>query len=224
MAATVRNGKQDHHVSGTPFDLAAARTGKPKARVPEILIGTFLVALFALAGAWFYSTSTQTTSFVALRENVTRGQVISAEQLTVHELNTEAPILGIPGGEFVSIVGKVALADMSIGTLVTEDQFSEKAQIPAGFGIVGLDLAPGEFPTFSLRPGDRVRVIVLPRGGDALAPRAVEVIDDDVQVLEVVEGGGRDRFISLTMNADLADQVAAADSEDRIRLIQVAGE
>lgn len=224
MAATVRDGKQDQHVSGTPFDLAATRTAKPKARVPEILVGTFLVALFALAGAWFYSTSTQTRSYVALRENVTRGQVISEDQLTVHELNTEAPILGIPGGEFGSVVGKVALADMRIGTLVTQHQFAEKAKIPAGFGIVGLDLAPGEYPTLSLRPGDRVRVIVLPRGGDTLPSQAVQVIDDDVEVLEVVDGGGRDRFISLTLSADLADQVATADSEDRVRLIQVAGE
>ncbi|MGI9596194.1 MAG: SAF domain-containing protein [Acidimicrobiales bacterium] len=223
MAATVQNGKQDDLVSGTPFDLAAAQTGKAKSRVPEILVGTFLVALFALAGAWFYSTSTQSTAYVALREDVVRGQVISELQLTVYELNTEAPIRGIRGVDFATIVGEVALADMQAGTLVTEDQFAEKSQIPSGFGIVGLDLSPGEFPTLSLRPGDRVRVVIMPKGGDVTDPESVVVVDDDVEVVEVVDGGSRDRFISLTMPAALADQVAAADSEDRIRLIQVPG-
>ncbi len=219
MAATVRTGEKDDLVGGTPFDLVTAQTGRPKRRVPEILVGTFLVALFALAGAWFYSTSTESTTYVALREDVTRGQVITEQQLTVYELNTEAPIRGLGAADVASVIGQVALADLRAGTLVTRDQFVETAEIAAGFGVVGLDLSPGEYPTLSLRPGDRVRVVVLPRGGDVLDP--VAVVDANAEVVEVVVGSGSDRFISLTLPAELADQVAAADAEDRIRLIQV---
>ncbi len=221
MAATVRTGAKEDPVGGTPFDLSTARAGTAKRRVPEILVGTFLVSLFALAGAWFYSTSTESTAYVALREDVTRGQVIAEQQLTTYELNTEAPIRGVGAAEATSIVGQVALADLRAGTLITRDQFAEKAQIAAGFGVVGLDLSPGEFPTSSLRPGDRVRVVILPRRGDVVDQAAVAVVDTNAEVVEVVGGSGSDRFISLTMRAELADQVAAADAEDRIRLIQV---
>ncbi|MGI9598218.1 MAG: hypothetical protein ACR2QK_18790, partial [Acidimicrobiales bacterium] len=88
MAATVQNGKQDDLVSGTPFDLAAAQTGKAKSRVPEILVGTFLIALFALAGAWFYSTSTQSTNYLALRQGIKRGEVVANQDLTTYEIST----------------------------------------------------------------------------------------------------------------------------------------
>lgn len=224
MAATVQGGNDNDLMTGTPFDLASAQTGKAKSRVPEILAGTLLVAIFALAGAWFYSTSTQTTAYVALRQDVTRGQVITEADLTFYELNTEAPLLGVRASDVASVVGEVALTDMRAGTLITVDQFAESSQIPPGNGVVGLDLSPGEFPTFSLRPGDRVRIVITPTAGAPPVPESIILIDDDVEVVSVVGGDTeRNRFISLTLPAQLADQVAAADSQDRVRLIQVPG-
>ena len=223
MAATVQGGKQNDLVNGTPFDLAAAQTGKAKSRVPELLVGTFLVAVFALAGAWFYSTSTRTTAYVALRQDVSRGHVITRDDLTFYELSTDAPLLGIRADQFSSVVGEVAVTDLRAGTLITADQFTTGSQIPAGHGIVGLDLAPGEFPTFALRPGDRVRVAIMPQDGEVPLPEAVIVVDDDVEVVAVSDDGGRGRFVSLSLPAELADQVAAGDAQGRVRLIQVPG-
>lgn len=223
MAASVRGDRQENVLDGTPFDLAAAQTGKPKSRVPEMLVGTFLVALFALAGAWFYSTSTQSTSYLAIRQDVQRGAVITNEDLSVFQITTDAPLVGTSNLALSSVVGKVALVDMKVGTLITENHLADKAQIPRGQGIVGLDLAPGEFPTFSLRPGDRVRVVIMPAGSASLSSEDISVVGDDVEVVEVATGNGRERFISLSLSAELADLVAAADSQDRVRLVQVPG-
>ena len=221
MAATVRGDRRDDLVGGTPFDLAAAQSAKRRGRVPEILVGTFLVALFALAGAWFYSTSTRSTGYLALRQDVQRGEIIESGDLTVYDVSTDAPLLGIRTSETALVIGKVALSDMKIGTLITADHFADKAQIPDGSGIVGLELAPGEFPTLSLRPGDRVRVVIIPEANLVSEAGQIVVAADSVEVVEVVETGGRARFISLTMPTELADRVVAADSQDRVRLIQV---
>ena len=223
MAATVQTDKQSGMVSGTPFDLAANQAGKGKSRVPEILVGTFLVAVFALAGAWFYSTSTSTTSYVVLRQDVSRGAVITRDQLTTYELNADVPVRGVAAAELQSIIGELALVDLKVGTVITRDQLASKARIPQGYGLVGLDLSPGQFPSLSLRPGDRVRIVLMPEGIVDLTPGSVPVIDEDVEVVEVVEDAGASRFITLALPEELADLVTVADAGDRIRLIQVPG-
>ena len=223
MAASVRDGRRENLGDGTPFDLGASQAGGSKSRVPEILVGTFLVALFALGGAWFYAQSTQSTGYLALSTDVQRGQEIALSDLTVFDISTESPLRATPNISSESVVGKIALVDMAAGTLITVEQLADAAQIPAGQGIVGLALSPGEYPTRSLRPGDVVRVAVMPPGGQDLTTAEVAVVDSAATVVEVAETGGDELFISLTLPSDLADQVAAADSQDRVRLIQVSG-
>lgn len=222
MAATFRGERHDVELGDGPFDLATADAARARSRLPEVLVGTLLVALFALAGAWFYATSTVSVGYLALREDVARGEIIERTDLTVYELTTDAPIRALRAAAAVEIVGKVALADLATGTLITAEQFADTADIPPGSGVVGLDLDPGEFPSFSLRPGDRVRVVRVATGpaGTGGDP---EVLADGVEVVEVVEGGGRGRFVSLSVDLDIADRVAVAAASNEVRLIQVSG-
>lgn len=222
MAATVRGDQRQSELGDGPFDLASTTTARPRSRLPEILVGTLLVALFALAGAWFYSTSTTRVGYLALRQDVTRGEVVERSDLTVYQLNTDAPIRAVRAASFDQIVGKVALVDLSAGTLITAEQVADTAEVPAGSGIVGLDLGPGEIPSFSLRPGDRVRVLAVDAsaraGGDG-----PEVLADGVEIVEVGDGNGRGRFVAVVLETELADRVAEAAARGEVRLIQVAG-
>ncbi len=223
MAASVRENNQEAFLEGTPFDLAATQTGKSKSRVPEILVGTFLVALFALGGAWFYSTSTSSKNYLALQNQVQRGEIVEFADLVTFQVASDATINATSNLDAELIVGKVALVDMKPGTLITESHLADQTQIPAGQGIVGMDLSPGEYPTFSLRPGDLVRVIITPNNTTELGPdTAIFVVDDEVEVVEV-DGDGESRFISLVMDQELADLVSVAVAGDRVRLIQVPG-
>lgn len=220
MAATAQSGNRgDDLVGGTPFDLGSAQTTKQKTRVPEILLGTFLVAVFALGGAWFYSTSTSSERFVALRAPVQRGQQIEAIDLVFFEIRTDEDIEAIPAADYLDIVGRLAVTDMAAGTLLTPGQFTDQADIADGFGIVGLALETGEYPTVGLRPGDWVRVVGVPRSGEGNA--AAEVLAERVQVVEVVGDAAGARFVSLTMDTTTADLVASVEAEGRVRLIQV---
>ena len=221
MAATVRSSKHDDLVEGTPFDLGAASGVRSRSRVPELLIGTLMVAVFALAGAWFHSTSTARIGYVALRQDVARGEVIEQADLTVYELATDAPIQAIRASDAGRVVGMVARADLGVGTLVSDDLVAGTVGIPQGSGVVGLDLAPGESPSRALRAGDRVRVVLLPDGGGG-STDSVVVIAESAEVVDVVDVGGRGRFVALGLEAGLADRVAAGHARDRIRLIQVS--
>lgn len=222
MAATAQSGKRgDDLVNGTPFDLGSAQTTKPKTRVPEILLGTFLVAVFALAGAWFYSTSTRADAYVALRSPIQRGQEVSGSDLISFEINTDEEIEAIAWREASTIVGKVAVTDLAVGTLVAPGHFSDRADIAEGFGIVGLALETGEYPTFGIRSGDWVRVVAVPDNNSNEVNPPADVLAERVQVVEVATEAGTARFISLTMDTATADLVAAVEADGRVRLIQV---
>ncbi len=222
MAATAQSGKRgDDLVSGTPFDLGSAQTTKPKTRVPEILLGTFLIAVFALAGAWFNSNSTQSESFVGLRNTRQRGQEIQATDLIRFDVNGDERIVAIEWRDATTIVGKLAATDLAAGTLLTPGYFTDQADIADGFGIVGLSLDVGEYPTSGIRAGDWVRVLAVPTTSGGQIVPAPETIIDRAQIVEVAALAGTARFVSLTTETAVADLVASVESEGRIRLIQV---
>lgn len=222
MAATAQSGRRgDDLVSGTPFDLGSAQTTKPKTRVPEILLGTFLIAIFALAGAWFYSTSTQSESFVGLRNTVQRGQEIQATDLIRFEVNGDERIVAIEWRDAATIVGKLAAADLTAGTLATPGYFTDQADIADGFGIVGLSLDVGEYPTSGIRAGDWVRVVAVPPSSAGQTVPPPETIVARAQIVEVAALAGTGRFVSLTTETAIADLVASVEAEGRVRLIQI---
>ena len=222
MAATAQSGKRtDDLVSGTPFDLGSTNTGTGRTRVPEILLGTFLVAVFALAGAWFYSSSTQSTSYVTLLADVQRGEEIVAENLTRIEVSGDDTLQAVRWSDAGTIVGRLAITDLSRGSLVTPGLFTDQADIAPGFGIVGLALGAAEYPTTGIRPGDWVRVVAVPGSGAGDENQPATVLADRVQIVEVVTTGGSERFVSLTMETATADVVAAVEADGRVRLIQI---
>lgn len=206
-----------------PFDLAPPDTGTGRSRWPELTLGLLIVGVFALAGAWFYSNASAAEQVLALRGPIERGAVLTNSDLVIVDVSSEDAINTLGSELGATIVGNIALTDLSAGTLVTPDMFASRAAIAVGDGVVGLALAPGQFPTLSLRPGDVVRVVETPRQGDeATAQRVL------VEVAEVVDvspiGVQGQLFISLSMTTSEADGVSAAASQDRVRLIQIGEE
>ncbi len=218
MAATVRGERREAGIGDDPFDLASADVNRARSRLPEVLVGALLVAVFALAGAWFYSTSTARVGYLAFRQSVERGDVVERADLVVYQLATDAPIAAMRASQLDEIVGKVALVDLAQGTLATTQHVADAADIPDGWGVVGLDLGPGEIPSFSLRPGHRVRVIDV---GEATTDGAPVVLAEAAEIVEVADGNGRGRFIAITLEAAEGDRVVVAAARGDVRLIQV---
>ena len=205
------------------FNLDPPASGPVRSRWPELSLGMLVVAVFALAGAWFYSNASETDAVLALRNPVERGAVITAEDLAVVEIASEDQLNLLASTQSGQVVGQIALTDLTSGTLITLELFAERAAIESGSGVVGLALDPGEFPTLSLRPGDVVRVVETPRQGDDATGDTVLV--EIAEVVDVAPIGVQNQlFISLSMTTAEADAVAAAGSQDRVRLIQIAGD
>ena len=205
------------------FELEPPPEGPARTRWPEITLGVMVVAVFALAGAWFYSSVSDADAVLALRNPVDRGQIITNNDLVVVEVATEDQLNTLSREQAPAIVGQIAMTDLSAGTLVSADLFASRAAIADGNGVVGLALDPGEYPTLALRPGDLVRVVETPRQGEATD--AENVLVEVAEVVDVAVIGVQNQlFVSLSMTTAEADTVAAADSQDRVRLIQVAGD
>jgi hypothetical protein len=190
-----------------------------------LLIAVFLVAVCALAGVVLFSRAAARDPILALANPVQRGQVIGSGDLMVVYVATDDPITSLPAEAAAGLEGSTAVADLEAGTIVTGAHFVSTGLLNVGEGVVGLALAPGEYPTPLLSPGDVVDVVLTaggPSGSDAATTGervvgAAEVFD----VAELGTQGGR--FISLRMPAGAAVEVAGAAAAGRVRLVLVAG-
>jgi hypothetical protein len=208
-------------------ELAAPQAQRRRVRPGEVILGVFLVVVFALAGVVWSISGTTRRQVLALRHDVGRGVVVRAEDLRVIELATDAQLATVAVNDSTRVVGRSASTDLPAGTVVTPELFVSTAQIPAGQAVVGLRLEPGELPSSTLRPGDVVDVILTGKAGDAtVAGRPGEgvVLVRAVPVTDIVTDGDQGRrFVSLTVSDSDAAKVSAAAAQKQVRLAQVPG-
>ena len=196
-----------------------------RVQVPQLLIAVFLVAVCALAGVVLFSRAAARDPILALANPVQRGQVIASGDLMVVYVATDDPITSLPSEAAAELAGSTAVADLEAGTIVTGAHFVSTGLLDAGEGVVGLALAPGEYPTPLLSPGDVVDVVLTARASSGPdAATTGERVVGAAEVFDVAELGTQGgRFISLRMPAGAAVEVAGAAAAGRVRLVLVAG-
>jgi hypothetical protein len=177
----------------------------------------FLVAFSALVAVVLFSGASAREPVLALANQVNRGQVVAMEDLMVVYVASDDPIATLSSEEASSLVGLTAVADLPAGTIVTSAHLASRNLIGEGEGVVGMALAPGEYPTLSLAPGDRVEIVVTDGTGGGRVIASADVFD----VTELGVQG--ERFVSLRLPADLTAGVAAAVEAGQVRLVLVAG-
>lgn len=188
-----------------------------KVQVPQLVVAVLVVAVSALVGVVLFSQAAAREPVVALASAVERGQVLTNDDLRVVYVGTDAPIAAVSPDEARSLLGLVAAVDLEADTLVTPGLFVGRSSLGADEAVVGLALAPGEYPSLQLAAGDAVDVVDTETAGEVLASAA--------EVFDVAELGTQgERFVSLRMPSDTATVVAsAANDPGRIRLVMVAG-
>ena len=205
----------------SPFRLEPPRR---KVQVPQLVIAVFLVAVSALAAVVLFSRVAAREPILALANPVERGQVIASDDLMVVYVATDDPITSLSSEAAVGLVGLTAVADFDAGTILTPAHLVSRSLLDAGEGVVGLALAPGEYPTPLLAPGDVVDVVVTNRGPFEPDAVAADNVIASAVVFDVAELGTQgELFISLRMPAEKAAEVAVAAAEDRVRLVLVVG-
>jgi hypothetical protein len=117
--------------------------------------------------AWFIVASLRdTTQVVALRHDVPRGAVISADDLVIAEILPDPALEGVPASRMAELVGKRAAVDLSAGGLLSPVALVDSVTPGPGESVVGLALGPGQLPVTPLLNGDRVRIVSTPRDQD----------------------------------------------------------
>lgn len=214
------SGNGDRQSDG-PFRLEAPRR---KVAVPQLLVAVFLVAVSALAAVVLFSRAAAREPVLALAQPVERGQIITSDDLQIVYVATDDPISSLSSDSATSLVGLTAVADLEPGTILTPAHFVSRSLLDAGEGVVGMALAPGEYPTLLLAPGDRVDVVLTDRGPAEGSSAGAETVVRSAEVFDVAELGTQgDRFISLRMPTADAARVSAAAAAGEVRLVLVTG-
>jgi len=119
-------------------DAARANDHGPVPRSPRlarrpflVVLAAVLVAAGALAGGLLWVSATTAGEVVMARQDVARGEVITAHDLGTVRVGVDPSLSTIPAGEMASLVGKRASADLTAGTLVSGTQVSESVVLEA---------------------------------------------------------------------------------------------
>lgn len=190
----------------------------PKLRRRPMLIALsiLLTALGALLGAWLLTSLSGTDSYVAVRADIERGQVIKETDLVRAELSSDPALDPVAWDQQGLIVGKYATYDMAKGSIVTRQSVAASISPQDGMTLVGLALVPGQTVTGELRTGQDVRVVLVPASTDSSTrPPSYQ---GKVAGSRMSEDGSTKLVDVMVLNG-IAPEVASAASRQEVSLV-----
>lgn len=202
MAATsVRRGRNAPGTTNSarhgPSRVTPAAVRKRSFRMPEIVLGMFLVVGCALAAVLWQQHNTSTATVVVAARPIEHGQLITAADLRGAQMGGETSAM-ISGDSAAALLGRVAVVDIAAGVPLTPTLLVETTPLAADEALTSMALAPGQVPP-DLAVNDRVRIVVTEPGAAAgvVATRlldepatvwSVDVALDGVSTIVVVRG------------------------------------
>ena len=208
---------------------AGVRDGAPnievpsrrRARTPEMALGVVLMVGCALAGVLWHMSAADKVAVLALASDVSRGEVLEPTDVRVVYLAADQPVAHLPRAASGEVVGRIAVADLEEGTVLTALHVVARSPLRSEDGVVGLALDPGQFPAVGLLPGDVVNVVAgASEGVPGEASSAVLADRAEVYAVEPLGTQGR-QLVSLQMSVEVANRVAAAAERGSVRLVMV---
>lgn len=202
---------------------------QPSRRRPSwVLIGSLLVGLAALMGAWVFAATSEQVSVMVAARDIEPGEVIDASSLRVVQIGASSELRAVQSSRQDLILGKAARGPIPRGTVLNTDLFTDQgAAIPAGMVVVGAALDPGAVPTSRLRAGDAINVLAAQRTtagqGDVTGSSAVLLASGTVWSIEAAGSSGSKMWVSLVVPADAEAPVAQAAADGLLRLSLVGG-
>ncbi|MGH9210540.1 MAG: SAF domain-containing protein [Acidimicrobiales bacterium] len=196
----------------------------PRRRLPELVLGVFLVAGCALAAVLLAAAGRERTQALALANDVQRGQVITDADLQTIYVGSDTDLALVDPDDAAQIVDRAALASLPAGTLVTTEQFVDPASVLTdGDATIALSLEEGDLPSLELAPGDRVRVVA--GGGSATTDTAaideIATVESVTQLDEDTGQQARWRVSLRLPEGDATDIAQALTNNAQVRLVMV---
>ena len=201
---------------------------RPTSRRPSwVLIGSLLVGLSALMGAWVFAATSERISVMVAARDIEPGEVIDAADLRVVEMGATGELRAIQPSQQNLIVGRAARGPIPAGTMLNTGLFADQGEtIPAGMVVVGASLENGAAPTSDLRAGDRVDVLGVerttgaPPGDGSAQPAARLIASGTVWSVERASNNSSSSKLWVSILVPVATQgaVAQAAADGLLRL------
>ncbi|MCW2631751.1 MAG: uncharacterized protein JWR88_713 [Pseudonocardia sp.] len=159
------------HVQGADPVLTAPPTVVREASAPRKWTAKGLAAavMFVVIGGLILmyaipAFSTRDTVLVVAKA-VPVGSTITDADLTTAEITSDPALKPIKASDRGSVVGKVAMVNLSPGGLVTRDELGTSDGFTSGQVLVALGLKEGQFPARGLSAGQQVLIVATPGSG-----------------------------------------------------------
>lgn len=195
-------------------DVAAAPP-KLRRRPMLIAVSVILTAVGALLAAYLLTEIAGTNEVVAVREGVSRGEQITADDLVMANVSYDSAVRPLPWSDARKLEGLYAQYDLAPGSIVTQDAVTEELDVPADTSVVGLYLEPGRMPSDILRNGDQVRVVYSLDEDPAANPD--EYLGYVTSTRPATDARGM--IVDILVRADDAPRVAAASGTGNVSLV-----
>lgn len=233
MARTMRLHDTAAEVPARRDDVSVVSIAGPTRRRPSwVLLGTLLVGIAGLLGAWVFTATTETISVMVAARDIAPGEVLAATDMRVVEMGKAGDLRAIQPSQQDLVVGRAARGPIPKGTVLNTGLFTAAGQvIPTGWVVVGAALEPGAAPSAQLAAGDRVRVLGVERVTGALTegaapPEATVLAEGTVWSVERSSQGTTTSkmWVAILVPATSQTQVAQAAADGRLRLALIGAD
>ena len=188
-------------------------------RRPSLIVASvLLVILGALASAWAYTSLGNAQEVVAVRTDVARGQLITAECLQVVRIGVDPALQTVPASQASALVGKRASVDLKAGQLLVPGAVTSEVVPGQGKSAVGLSLTAAQMPSEALVVGDRVRIVSTPGAQGDVGTNAPVVFSGDVITVSDRAADGT-TAVTVEVDADNAPELAARSASGKVALV-----
>ena len=147
--------------SGTPR-AGTVITPKGRRRPGLIVAGVALSMLGALVAVWLVTSAGDRADVVMVARDVPYGATVSAADLAVTAVAVDPSVGTVPAGDAAALVGQVATADLTAGSLLAPGQVSAAGPPGDGEVLVPLPVGLERLPASGVGAGDRVLVVDTP--------------------------------------------------------------
>lgn len=210
-------------LNGAPVTAGAPRPLPTRARRPGLIAAAVvLIVGFALTGGLLVSGAGGKTEVLVAAGSVPAGHAITSED--VRTTSVAGDVRAIRASDLASVLGQSTAVGLVPGQLLNRDMLTT-ATVPApDQAMIGLSLAPGQFPADGLAVGDQVLAVMIPsavgaEGDTSLTARALTTAQ--VFGLRADPSSGADTLVTLVVPLNMANQVLAQSAVGRIGLVKV---
>lgn len=215
-----RRSRGSNGTGGGPGEpMTAPEPPKLRRRPMLIAASILLTALGALLGAWLLTALSGTESYVAVRDDIQRGDVIKETDLVRTQLRADAAVAPLRWDQQQVIVGRYATVDMAKGSLVTQSSVATEIRPAGNQTLVGLSLVPGQTVSGDLKVGQTVRIVIVP----ATADSGVTTTNPTAHRGEVagvrLSDDGSTKLVDVQVSSAVAPSIASSAARQEVSLI-----